>query len=328
LMKTALLVIGLSQLAASGQTLAPTSTQPAKPMATATTTDLAVSKELDAKLERLVDLLGLPQMLSNAQASVVRSELAKNASTTPEFTAEFMKRFGESQAMRAAIKIAAKQLYATHFTASEIDDLVAFYESPVGQKQRQVTVFVPVGIMGRLTPATYAALLGIITGIARDHPEYLRARPKVAAGAGSANGGAAPSPGVSPEIIGAIPSVAPPPPSAGAVFVPPPPPPPRNAPPSGPPRAGGPLMEAFLIEKVQPIYPPLAKSAGVQGQVEFDAIIAKDGTLQHLQLVHGHPLLVQAATDALQQWRYIPTLVNAEPVDVMTRIIVNFALSP
>jgi len=78
---------------------------------------------------------------------------------------------------------------------------------------------------------------------------------------------------------------------------------------------------------VQPVYPPLAKSARVQGQVEFSAIIGKDGTIQNLTLVKGHPLLVRAAQEAVEQWRYKPTLLNGEPVDVITNIIVNFTLT-
>jgi protein TonB len=76
-----------------------------------------------------------------------------------------------------------------------------------------------------------------------------------------------------------------------------------------------------------PQYPALAKSARVQGTVEFTAIIGKDGTIQQLKLVRGHPLLVNAARQAVEQWRYKPTLLNGQPVDVITDIVVNFTLS-
>lgn len=121
--------------------------------------------------------------------------------------------------------------------------------------------------------------------------------------------------GVIGGVVGAVPSVAPPPP------------PPKAPKPTGPQRIGGRVMEASLIRKVQPVYPPLAKSARVQGQVEFTAIIGKDGTIQNLTLVKGHPLLVRAAQEAVEQWRYKPTLLNGEPVDVITNIIVNFTLT-
>jgi protein TonB len=78
---------------------------------------------------------------------------------------------------------------------------------------------------------------------------------------------------------------------------------------------------------VTPVYPPLAKQARIQGTVRFTAIIGKDGTIQNLQLVTGHPLLVAAAQDAVRQWVYKPTLLNGEPVEVVTQIDVNFTLS-
>jgi len=92
-------------------------------------------------------------------------------------------------------------------------------------------------------------------------------------------------------------------------------------------RVGGNVQAANLIRKVTPVYPPLAKQARVQGTVRFTAIIGKDGTIQNLQLVSGHPLLVAAAQEAVKQWQYKPTLLNGEPVEVVTQIDVNFTLS-
>ena len=74
-------------------------------------------------------------------------------------------------------------------------------------------------------------------------------------------------------------------------------------------------------------YPPLAKQARIQGTVRFNAVIGKDGTIQNLTLVSGHPLLVPSATEAVSQWVYQPTLLNGEPVEVVTQIDVNFTLS-
>ena len=86
-------------------------------------------------------------------------------------------------------------------------------------------------------------------------------------------------------------------------------------------------MEANLIKRVQPVYPPLARSARVQGVVEFTAVISKEGNIENLQLVRGHPLLVNAAKEAVLQWKYKPTQLNGTPVEVITDIIVNFTLS-
>jgi len=79
-----------------------------------------------------------------------------------------------------------------------------------------------------------------------------------------------------------------------------------------------------LIYRVQPVYPPLAKTTHVEGTVEFTAIISKQGTIENLQLLRGHPLLVNAARQAVLQWRYRPTLLNGEPVEVITDIVVKF----
>jgi protein TonB len=92
-------------------------------------------------------------------------------------------------------------------------------------------------------------------------------------------------------------------------------------------RVGGNVAAVSLISKMQPVYPQLAKQARVQGSVHFTAIIGKDGHVQDLQLIGGHPLLVQAAQDAVKQWVYKPTLLNGEPVEVVTQIDVNFTLS-
>ncbi len=125
--------------------------------------------------------------------------------------------------------------------------------------------------------------------------------------------------GVIGGILSSVPSAAPPPP---------PPPVKQEAPkPVQRIRVGGNVQQANLIKKVTPVYPPLAKQARIQGTVRFTAIISKDGTIQNLQLVSGHPLLVPAAQEAVKQWMYKPTLLNGEPVEVITQIDVNFTLS-
>ena len=107
---------------------------------------------------------------------------------------------------------------------------------------------------------------------------------------------------------------------------PPPPPPPKPTTPKRI-RVGGQVEAAKLIYKPTPEYPPLAKMARIQGTVRLEAIIAKDGTIQDLKVLSGHPLLVKSALDAVKQWRYQPTLLNGEPVEVVTEIDVNFTLA-
>jgi protein TonB len=92
-------------------------------------------------------------------------------------------------------------------------------------------------------------------------------------------------------------------------------------------KQGGAVTAASLINRVQPVYPPLARQTRVSGTVRLHAIISKDGSVQQLEVLQGHPLLVQAALDAVRQWRYRPTLLNGEPVEVDTTIDVIFSLN-
>jgi protein TonB len=84
------------------------------------------------------------------------------------------------------------------------------------------------------------------------------------------------------------------------------------------------LDEGLLVSKIVPEYPIIAKRTGVQGDVKLHAIIARDGTIQSLNLISGHPLLVVAAMDAVKQWRYRPYYLNGEAVEVETYITVTF----
>jgi protein TonB len=85
--------------------------------------------------------------------------------------------------------------------------------------------------------------------------------------------------------------------------------------------------EGNLVYRVQPVYPALARQVRVQGPVLLRAIVSKTGTIEHLTVISGHPLLVKAALDAVQQWRYRPYLLNDEPIEIETEITVNFVLS-
>jgi len=96
----------------------------------------------------------------------------------------------------------------------------------------------------------------------------------------------------------------------------------------GPRRIVSVLTEAQLVNRVEPVYPHIATITGVQGQVKLHAIIARDGSIQSLSAISGHPLLVRAALDAVAQWRYRPYYLNGEAVEVETLITVNFRKQP
>ena len=87
------------------------------------------------------------------------------------------------------------------------------------------------------------------------------------------------------------------------------------------------MSEGDIIRKVQPTYPPLARSARIQGTVVLQAVIGTQGTIENLRVVTGHPLLAPAAVEAVRQWRYRPYILNNDPVEVETQITVNFSLA-
>jgi protein TonB len=87
------------------------------------------------------------------------------------------------------------------------------------------------------------------------------------------------------------------------------------------------VTKGLLIHRAEPTYPPLAKAARVQGDVVLKAIINRNGDIQDLQLVSGHPMLVPAAIAAVRQWRYKPYLLNGQPVEVETTVTVIFSLT-
>jgi protein TonB len=91
-------------------------------------------------------------------------------------------------------------------------------------------------------------------------------------------------------------------------------------------KQGGIVQAAKLIYQPQPLYPILARQTGIQGTVVLHAVVDDGGNVSELQVISGHPLLVQAALYAVKQWRYQPTLLNGEPVEVDTTITVSFVL--
>jgi protein TonB len=87
------------------------------------------------------------------------------------------------------------------------------------------------------------------------------------------------------------------------------------------------VTQGLLIRKVQPNYPPLARQARIQGSVLLQAEISKEGSIENLHLISGHPMLAPAAIEAVKQWKYKPYILNGEPVEVETQITVNFTLA-
>jgi protein TonB len=86
------------------------------------------------------------------------------------------------------------------------------------------------------------------------------------------------------------------------------------------------LDPAMLIHRVEPIYPPLARQIHREGRVELRAIIGTDGTIQSLQVISGDPMFLNSAIEAVQQWRYRPTILNGQPVEIDTYITVVYTM--
>ena len=91
-------------------------------------------------------------------------------------------------------------------------------------------------------------------------------------------------------------------------------------------RVGGAIRQPSMVSKVEPVYPPLAKQANIQGVVILELVIDTDGSVKEGRVLRSIPLLDQAALDAVVQWRYQPTLLNGAPVEVIATVTVNFTL--
>jgi protein TonB len=91
-------------------------------------------------------------------------------------------------------------------------------------------------------------------------------------------------------------------------------------------RQGGLVHLASPIRRVEPVYPPLARQARIEGVVQLEGIVGIDGRLHELRALSGHPFLVKAAMDAVQQWLYTPGTLNGERVEVIAPITVTFRL--
>jgi protein TonB len=109
-------------------------------------------------------------------------------------------------------------------------------------------------------------------------------------------------------VVGGLPTAPPPPPPAAPV------------------RVGGNIKPPTKTKEVRPIYPPIAQSARVQGVVIIEATIGADGRVKDAKVLRSIPLLDQAATDAVKQWVFTPTLLNGVPVPVIMTVTVNFTL--
>jgi protein TonB len=118
-----------------------------------------------------------------------------------------------------------------------------------------------------------------------------------------------------PGLVGGV--------DAPIAALPPAPPPPPKA----PVRPGGRIEAPRIVTRVQPVYPPIAQASRVGGLVIIEALIAEDGRVRNATVLKGHPLLNQAALDAVRQWVFTPTRLNGDPVAVLMTVTVVFSLN-
>jgi protein TonB len=106
-------------------------------------------------------------------------------------------------------------------------------------------------------------------------------------------------------------------------LAPPPPPAPKK---QGPVRVGGQVKAPSLVNRVNPVYPPAAQAAQVAGAVVLEATVNKDGRVESVRVVNGHPMLQTAAVSAVKQWSYEPLRLNGEPVPFILTVTVSFTM--
>jgi TonB family protein len=188
--------------------------------------------------------------------------------------------------------------YDKNFSEEELNALIQFYETPTGRK------------LAKVTPAMLADVRTSSETIGRQTMLEILAE--------------------NPDLAAALMKPQP------APLAPPPPPPPASSTPSSfsMPAAGtmrikqgGNMTAASILSQTRPEYPPLARQARIQGNVVLHVVIDKEGKVAQLEAISGHPLLVQSAMDAVRQWRYKPTLLNGQPVEVDTTITVTFTMA-
>jgi protein TonB len=120
--------------------------------------------------------------------------------------------------------------------------------------------------------------------------------------------------GVVGGIVGGVPSELPPPP-------PPPPPAPR-----APIRIGGEIKPPTLLQRVEPVYPPLAAAAAIQGTVILEALVDEQGVVQDVKVLRSQGVLDHAAIEAVKQWRYSPVILNGRPEKFILTVVLSFRL--
>lgn len=263
-------------------------------------------KDATEKADLIRDILRTSRtdVLTKAAMSQLVSQMMPAAmkDIPPAVAADFVKTFGE-RLQNLDIAEFAIPAYSKRFSVDELKAILAFNQSPAGQKLAAVGSEMQAELMQKGREMGQQIAKEVAMEVVLRHPEYVEALKQKAAA--QANSGAA-APAAPHANLPAVPEQLPPGTAALKEIE----------------------FDQASIRKVPPAYPPLAKAGRVTGAVHLRVLIATDGSVTNISLISGHPLLIQAAMDAVSQWRFPPTVRNGVPVQVITEAEINFSLSP
>jgi TonB family protein len=278
-----------------------------KPVSSPSAGTPAVDPAMAADVHRLLEDAGIFELLRQQIDRMMQPTLAlmkQNPNLSPEFIDETMRR-AKTRLTGPEVEQMAVEEYAKFFTRDDIQQMIAFQESPVGRKARQVNSQMLAELSEKMSAFGESVGREAATQVLKEHPEYSKKpSPPEPASSPQPQEGAALR-----QTSDAAPGVAPQNPAAF----------------SGP-HLDEESAEARLLKKIEPSYPPLAKAARIQGSVRFVVLLGTDGKVESMQLISGHPLLVDAAREAVKQWEYQPLLFDGKPARVLTQVTVNFHL--
>ncbi len=270
-----------------------------------------------AKIAQIRHLLAVMDIANNVERVTPGSipelgKLTDSLLTWPGAPPEVLERAKKRQELSREIMLAKFHdidfvellvpVYDRHYSLDDINALIAFYQTPTGRRTLEVEPLISVEVRQSLMPILLTIMKDTQEQMKREHPE-LDASKDPRPNFGPLSGG----------VVGGISTAAPPPPP----------------PPGGRPvriTKGGDVAVATATNKVVPVYPELARQARVEGTVRLHTVIDNDGSVMQVSYVSGPAMLVQAAIDAVKQWRFHPTILNGVPVQVDCVLEINFRL--
>jgi TonB family protein len=241
---------------------------------------MGIAKQMPATTRSMVQ-----QMQSSAKYTSSADASALASPQTKQFQALVQDRV-ISKMQTVDVAALFVPIFDKHYTLDDINALIAFYESPVGQKMLQLQPQISIESMQSVVPAVQKMVKESEEEIRKEHPEIDADKPaELASGSSISNN----------HPVQRI-------------------------------SMGGDVVMASAINRVQPEYSEYARSHGIQGTVRVHAIIDKDGKVIETKFVSGPPELAQPAIDAVKQWRFKPTTLQGIPVQVECVFEVNFRL--